>query len=200
MGVLVKGVHEVASDTRDRMIDAAMHGLQHHGLAGMSFTEVLAGSGAARGAIYHHFPGGKRQLVAEAAERQGAQVREHLAGLPTGSPRQVVVAFVALVRPVVAAASEGGGCAVAAVTTRLDADSADLCRVAATAFGSWVDGLAGALTAAGMPPVAAADLAALLVAMLEGAQVLCRASGDLEHFERAARAALAVVGGAANVV
>jgi hypothetical protein len=46
MGVLVKGVREVANDTRDRMIDAAMHGLQHHGLAGMSFTEVLAASGA----------------------------------------------------------------------------------------------------------------------------------------------------------
>ena len=33
----------------------------------MSFTEILDASGAARGAIYHHFPGGKTQLVAEAA-------------------------------------------------------------------------------------------------------------------------------------
>ena len=85
--------------------------------------------------------------------------------------------------------------AVAAVTTRLDADSADLCRVAAAAFGSWVDRLAGALATAGMPAAAARDLAALLVTMLEGAQVLCRGSGDLEHFERAARAALSVVDG-----
>jgi AcrR family transcriptional regulator len=185
------------------MIDAAMRGLQHHGLAGMSFTEVLAGSGAARGAIYHHFPGGKRQLVEEAAERQGRQVLAHLTALaerPARSPRDVVEAFVDLARPVVAAASEGGGCAVAAVTTRLDADSADLCRVAATAFGSWVDQLAGALATAGMPTAAAADLAALLVTMLEGAQVLCRASGDLEHFERAARAALAVVAGTHEAV
>src|SRR4051794_30871976 len=203
MVVLVKGVHRVAGDTRDRMIGAAMHGLQHHGLAGMSFTEVLARSGAARGAIYHHFPGGKRQLVAEAAERQGRQVLEHLTELaarPAGSPREVVEAFVGMVRPVVAAASEGGGCAVAAVTTRLDADSADLCRVAATAFGSWVHRLGGALAAAGMPAGPAADLAALLVTMLEGAQVLCRASGDLEHFERAARAAMAAAGGARDAV
>jgi AcrR family transcriptional regulator len=176
------------------MIDAAMRGLQHHGLAGMSFTEVLAGSGAARGAIYHHFPGGKRELVAEAADRQGRQVVAHLAALPAGSPRGVVTAFVDLVRPVVAAATTGGGCAVAAVTTRLDADGAELCRVAATAFGSWVDGLAAALTTAGMPAGPADDLAALLITMLEGAQVLCRASGDLEHFERAARAALGLSG------
>jgi prevent-host-death family protein len=40
----------------------------------MSFTDILASSsGAARGAIYHHFPGGKTQLVAEAAQRNGAE-------------------------------------------------------------------------------------------------------------------------------
>ena len=49
------------------MIAAAVRSLQHDGAEGMSFTDVLRVSGAARGAIYHHFPGGKSQLVAEAA-------------------------------------------------------------------------------------------------------------------------------------
>ena len=55
------------SDTRTRMIEATVEALQRQGVAGMSFTGVLAASGAARGAIYHHFPGGKAQIVAEAA-------------------------------------------------------------------------------------------------------------------------------------
>ena len=55
----------------------------------MSFTEVLRESGAARGAIYHHFPGGKSQLVAEAAARNGQDVRDHLAALPAGNPVEV---------------------------------------------------------------------------------------------------------------
>jgi TetR/AcrR family transcriptional repressor of lmrAB and yxaGH operons len=184
----------VTSPTRDRMIEAAVRGLQRRGLAGMSFTEVLAGSGAARGAIYHHFPGGKKQLVAEAAARHGADVRDHLGTLPTGSPRAIVEGFLAMVRPAVVAATGGSGCAVAAVTVRLDADSAELCGIAATAFAAWTDRLARALTDAGLGAGPAGDLAALLVALLEGAQVVCRATGDPAPFDRAARACLALVG------
>ena len=38
-------------------------------------TSPSAGK-APRGSIYHHFPGGKRQLAAEAAELEGAQIRD----------------------------------------------------------------------------------------------------------------------------
>jgi TetR/AcrR family transcriptional repressor of lmrAB and yxaGH operons len=64
-----------------------MVNVQRRGVAGMSFTEVLDSSGAARGAIYHHFPGGKAQLVTEAAARNGQDVRAHLATLPADSPK-----------------------------------------------------------------------------------------------------------------
>src|SRR4051812_23226345 len=121
----------MAKDTRTRMVDAAVVALRQRGLAGMSFSDVLAASGAARGAIYHHFPGGKRQLVAEAASRNGQEVRAHLARLPTTSPVAVVEAFLAGVRPVLEESAQGSGCAVAAVTLDLDADSADLRGVAA---------------------------------------------------------------------
>src|SRR4051794_1327954 len=99
----------MAGRTRERMIEAAVLGLRRRGLAGMSFTDVLADSGAARGAIYHHFPGGKRQLVAEAAARNGRDVADYLATLPTTTPRAVVEGFLDLVRPVVAAAAGGSG-------------------------------------------------------------------------------------------
>src|SRR5215470_15459792 len=114
----------MAGDTRTRMIEATVTALQRQGVAGMSFTGVLAASGAARGAIYHHFPGGKAQLVAEAAARNGQDVRA--------------------VRPAVQASACGGGCAVAAVTVRTgaDADNDALRQVAATALSSWADQLA----------------------------------------------------------
>ncbi|WP_216827057.1 hypothetical protein [Streptomyces globosus] len=44
----------------------------------------------------------------------------------------------------------------------------------------------------GMGVLLGCHTAALLVALLEGAQVLCRASGSTEPFERTARAALAL--------
>ncbi|WP_282783835.1 MULTISPECIES: TetR/AcrR family transcriptional regulator [unclassified Nocardia] len=175
--------------TRARMIDAAVDALRRHGLSGMSFTEVLADSGAARGAIYHHFPGGKSELVAEAARLHGREVTDRLAELSGPTPRAVVESFLTFARPVIADATHGRGCAVAAVTTPADTD--DLCRLAATTFTAWADQLTTALTAAGMPASDAADLSQLLITMLEGAQILCRATGDTTPFDRAARAALA---------
>jgi AcrR family transcriptional regulator len=202
----------MASDTRDRMIDATVAALRRHGVAGMSFTEILASSGAARGAIYHHFPGGKAQLVAEAAARNGDDVRAYLAGLPADSPAVVVDAFLALVRPVVAAAAGGSGCAIAAATLGADpaappsedAPSEDapndgapsdgaLRRVAADAFGSWAGQLAERLTTAGMAPAEAADLATTLITLLEGAQILCRATGTLDPFDKVVRTATSLV-------
>jgi TetR/AcrR family transcriptional repressor of lmrAB and yxaGH operons len=184
------------SETRARMIEAAVTALQQRGVAGMSFTEVLQDSGAARGAIYHHFPGGKAQLVAEAAARNGADIRAILAALPASDPVAVVEAFLAAVRPAVAASACGGGCAVAAITVAAgsgtDADGAELRAVAAAAFASWIDQLDERLGAAGLAPAEAADLAATLIALLQGAHVLCRAAGQLEPFDRAARTALAL--------
>jgi len=182
----------MASDTRGRMIEATVAALQRHGVAGMSFTEILTNSGAARGAIYHHFPGGKAQIVAEAAARNGHDVQAHLAQLPVDSPRAVVEAFLEIVRPVMRRSAEGGGCAVAAVTV---ADADDLRQVAAAAFTSWITTLTDRLASAGLARDRAVDLATTLIILLEGAHVLCRAAGSLDPFEQAARTAHALLGG-----
>jgi AcrR family transcriptional regulator len=186
------------ADTRTRMVEAAVAALQQRGAAGMSFSEVLEASGAARGAIYHHFPGGKAQLVAEAAARNGSDVRAALAELAVpapGGPQQVVTAFLDAVRPVLGVSTEGGGCAVAAITVGADPGPPDLRRVAADAFAGWIDELAARLAAAGTPSGEAVDLATTLVTLLEGAHVLCRAAGTLEPFERVARCATELVAG-----
>jgi TetR/AcrR family transcriptional repressor of lmrAB and yxaGH operons len=181
---------DMARETRARMVDAAVVALQQRGLEGMSFTEVLARSGAARGAIYHHFPGGKSQLVAEAAAKHGRDVLARLVDLSATTPRAVAEAFVDFARPVVEASSRGSGCAIAAVTLPVGDDGDELCQVAAAAFASWSGQLAAALSGAGLSAEDAADKAALLITLLEGAQVLSRAAGSTAPFDRAVRAAL----------
>lgn len=179
------------NDTRTRMVQAAVHALQRDGVAGMSFSDVLAASGAARGAIYHHFPAGKTQLVAEAATANAEEVTRGLQALTGSSALDVVDAFLTAVRPVVAASASGAGCAVAAVTVGDEDGDQILKPVAASAFASWTQVLAERLAGAGLPDDQASDLATTLVILLEGAQVLCRAAGTLEPFERAARIAIA---------
>jgi TetR/AcrR family transcriptional regulator, lmrAB and yxaGH operons repressor len=176
-------------DTRTRMIEATIGALQRHGVAGMSFTEILAASGAARGAIYHHFPGGKTQLVAEAATRNGQDIRAQLAALPADTPQAVAHAFLTLVRPVMEASASGGGCAVAALTIRAEAGAAteELRQVADATLSSWTDQLTERLTTAGRRPDQASDLAVTLITLLEGAHVMCRAAGTVKPFDQAAR-------------
>ncbi|MEV4515482.1 TetR/AcrR family transcriptional regulator [Dactylosporangium sp. NPDC049525] len=184
------------NDTRNRMVEAAVGALRRNGVAGMSFTEILTASGAARGAIYHHFPGGKTQLVAEAAALNGREVRARLEHLPGTDPRQVVEDFLALVRPVVIESSTGSGCAVAAVAVGYDAATDQIPHEAsAAAFASWVDALADRLTSAGLDRDDAGDLATTLITLLEGAHVLCRAAGSVEPFDRVCRTAKTLLDG-----
>ncbi len=184
----------MAGDTRERMIEAAVHALQRDGVEGMSFTDVLHESGAARGAIYHHFPGGKGQLVAEAATDNGNEVRALLAQLPAESPVGVARSFLALIRPVVQESAGGSGCAVAAAAMASSAHDHDsLHDAAAVAIGSWISELAGRFGAAGLAQAEAHELASSLVTILEGAHVLARATGGIDRFDETARAVTALI-------
>jgi TetR/AcrR family transcriptional regulator, lmrAB and yxaGH operons repressor len=178
------------------MVEAATQALQRQGVAGMSFTDVLRDSNAARGAIYHHFPGGKLELVAEAGRRNGAEVAERLGQLEGSTPVAVVTAFLDAVRPVLLASTTGGGCAVAALAlgdTGLTSRDIDLREVAETAFAEWARVLAVRLTGAGLARAEAANLAVTLITVLEGAHVLCRAQASIEPFDQVRRTLTSLV-------
>jgi AcrR family transcriptional regulator len=178
------------------MIAAAVHSLQRDGAEGMSFTDVLRASGAARGAIYHHFPGGKSQLVAEAATDNGNEVRAALTQVPAESPAAVVRGFLQLIRPVVAESASGGGCAVAAAAmTKAGPDHDGPQQAAAVAIGSWISEITGRLAVAGLAAPEARELASTLITMLEGAHVLARATGGIECFDQTADALTALIEG-----
>src|SRR5205823_6903723 len=61
----------MADHPRDRMIQSALVLMGEHGVEATSFSQVIEHSGAPRGSIYHHFPGGKAQLVEEATRYAG---------------------------------------------------------------------------------------------------------------------------------
>src|SRR3954471_22966161 len=61
----------IASDSRDRMIKSAALLFRENGYSGTGFSQVIEHSGAPRGSIYHHFPGGKEQLIEEATRYGG---------------------------------------------------------------------------------------------------------------------------------
>ena len=183
----------MAPGTRQRMVEAAAGLLRDGGLEAANFSDVLARSGAARGAIYHHFPQGKSELTRAAVSWTADRVRANLEALGGDDPSQVVAAFFEAIRPVVAEASSGTSCAVAAVVLEAGQRDASLTETAHAALRSWIEALTVRLASAGAAPVPAHQVAVLLITFLEGTQVLCRAAGDLTAFDDASAAVAALI-------
>ena len=53
------------SDTKQKMVQAARQLIRERGYHATAFSDVLELSGAPRGSVYFHFPGGKTQLAIE---------------------------------------------------------------------------------------------------------------------------------------
>src|SRR6185437_6831736 len=64
------------TDTRSRMIHAAVELFRQRGYHATTFSDVVRESGAPRGSTYFHFPGGKAELAREAIARAGDEVEE----------------------------------------------------------------------------------------------------------------------------
>lgn len=188
----------MARDTRTRMIETTARLLQHRGYHGTSLADILAESGAPRGSLYFHFPGGKYQLAIEATraavEHATCEFREALEACP--DPAKAVRAFVEAAAKLLEETEYTFGCPVAPVI--LDATAGvkeleDLCR---QAFEEWVGLLRSAFTAAGIAESRAYALALLVESSIEGLLLIARAYRDSEPVKIVAAELEAVIAAA----
>jgi AcrR family transcriptional regulator len=166
------------------MIQSAALLMRERGVEATSFSEVLAHSGAPRGSIYHHFPGGKAQLIEEATRFAGEFTTAGLAAaLRDSDPIAPVHAFLASWRQILKQSDFGAGCPI--VAAALEGERAPAVReAAATAFVRWEELLAAALEP--HAPGRGHSLATLIIASIEGAVVLARAERSAAPLERVA--------------
>ena len=62
------------SRQRQALVWAAAKLFRRQGYSGTGLRDILAASGAARGSLYHHFPGGKEEIGAAAVTAAGGLV------------------------------------------------------------------------------------------------------------------------------
>jgi|HubBroStandDraft_1064217.scaffolds.fasta_scaffold110188_2 TetR/AcrR family transcriptional repressor of lmrAB and yxaGH operons len=168
-------------EVRQEMVAGAVRLLAEKGLEGTSFGQVLGATGAPRGSTYHHFPGGKPELVAAALDLAGDRASAFLESM-RGEPAPIVVGrFLGLWRRLLEASDMRAGCAVLAVTVA--ADDQALLAHAGRVFRGWRDHLASLLADGGLSEPRARRLAALTISASEGAVVLARAESDWEPFD-----------------
>jgi TetR/AcrR family transcriptional regulator, lmrAB and yxaGH operons repressor len=166
---------------RARMVEGAVRLLATKGVEGTSFAEVLEATGSPRGSVYHHFPGGKPELLHAAldlASERGLAAMEATRGQ---SPKVIIERFLALWRGLLDWSRLTAGCAVVAVTVAATDD--DLLDHAGTIFRTWTGLLTELCAAGGMNEDSARQLAVTVIAATEGAVALCRAERSKEPFE-----------------
>jgi len=160
------------------MVDAAWLLIAERGLEGMSTREVLARTSAPRGSVYHHFPGGRTELIELAIERAQLWTRVQIEAFPAKTPADVVNGYIEIWRRVLQRSSFELGCAAVGVVT--GGHEPGLLDRGAAAFNDAVVALAARYHEVGMKQAEADRLATLLVCAAEGAVVLCRAQRSLD--------------------
>lgn len=167
-------------DSRARMLAATSRLVHERGLHGTSLRDVLEASDAPRGSLYHHFPGGKEQLVLEATVRRVERVTEALAALLCEhDPATAVRLYVLAAAEELEDSGWVFGCPVAPLVLDLEPEASPIAELCRDTFARWQAMLRDALAGAGAAEARADALATLIVAAIEGGLLLARARRDL---------------------
>lgn len=166
--------------TRHRMLETAAEVLREKGAAGVTIDEVLLRSGAPRGSSYHHFPGGRAQLLTEALRYAGDSITAVIDDAARHGCVALVRQFVTFWESSLIACDFAAGCPVVAAAIGSAGDDEALTAIAGDIFGRWREALTRAFTADGFDGADAASLAVTCIASLEGAVVLCRSTRSVD--------------------
>lgn len=153
---------------------------RERGVEGTAFADVIEHSGAPRGSIYHHFPGGREQFVVEVTETAGGFLSDLIRGvIEKKEASDAIRGFAEIWSAVLKESDFQAGCPIAAVAT--DGSAPDEAhRAAGSAFGEWQDLITTEVKRNGASAKAARSFAVLVVAAFEGAVMLCRAQRSIE--------------------
>ncbi|WP_031469423.1 TetR/AcrR family transcriptional regulator [Sciscionella sediminilitoris] len=163
---------------RERLLSSAATLFRRSGIAGCGVAEILAHSGAGRGSIYTHFPGGKAELAEEAVRTTGQDLTDMIStvadqqGLTEG-----LHALIEYWREMLRSTDYAESCPILSAALQNDATAAQ--RAAGEVFQDWHEALTRILRAEPATGERAEALATLVIASIEGAIALARGQHSL---------------------
>jgi AcrR family transcriptional regulator len=173
------------TETRERIIDASAELLRRQGYAATGVKQIVAAAKAPFGSIYHHFPGGKEELGAAAIRRSGALYELLIPAVFDPAPDLVsaVRAFFEGAAVHLEESEYEDACPIATVALEVSSTSDTMREACADVFESWIAAGLPRFTAAGLDEATSRDLVIGMIAGLEGAFVLARASQSTEALQ-----------------
>jgi TetR/AcrR family transcriptional repressor of lmrAB and yxaGH operons len=169
------------NETRATMIEGAIQLLATRGVHGASLLKVLEHTGAPRGSVYHHFPGGKEELILAALDLTGQRHDRFVDRFRGTSAEEITAGYLELWRRILVRSRLESGCPILAVTVSVSAGP--LLDRAGEIFRTSQRRLVDLYEEVGVLRSAAERFVIFLVASAEGAVVLSRAQQDIDPFE-----------------
>ncbi|MCX4587306.1 TetR/AcrR family transcriptional regulator [Streptomyces sp. NBC_01481] len=180
--------------TPERLIEATRELLWERGYVGTSPKAIQQQAGAGQGSMYHHFAG-KPDLALAAIRRTAEELRasaEAALGVE-GTAYERISAYLLRERDVLR------GCPVGRLTMDPDVIADDELRAPVEETLSWLRGRLAAIVQEGRErgelstALVPAEIAATIVATVQGGYVLARASGSTAAFDAGVRGLLALL-------
>ncbi|UYM03694.1 TetR/AcrR family transcriptional regulator [Solicola gregarius] len=170
----------MATTTRNRIVASTAELLRRQGYTATGVKQIVERAGAPFGSIYHHFPGGKEQVSAEAIRTSGA---EYAAVLPLAfddAPDLLtgIRTYFALAASHLEDSDFADACPIATVALEVASTNEPLREATSEVFTSWQEYGTAYFVDRGVGSEVAAELTTALVCALEGAFVITRATRD----------------------
>jgi AcrR family transcriptional regulator len=173
------------TDTRTRLVDSGAELFSRQGYAATGVKQIVTAAKAPFGSMYHHFPGGKEELGAEAIRASGA-IYEQLVPLVFGPAPDLVAGVRAFFAGAAAHLAESGyedACPIATVTLETASSSEPMRAASHDVFEAWITTGLPYYTAAGLSDDIAREQIVSLICALEGAFLLARAARTTEALQ-----------------
>ena len=179
----------MARSTRESILTAAAELMRRKGYGAVGMKEIAEASGAPIGSLYHHFRGGKVQIVREALVNAG-----HAYALLIPSIVDEYSDLGAAIEDVFTQAAEdmaatgfANMCPVASIAAEIADTVEELRETSAGVFTDWVDGGTAYFHARGLDEPRAREVTLALIGALEGAFLLARTLRNTEPLLAAGR-------------
>ncbi|MGW5481006.1 TetR/AcrR family transcriptional regulator [Streptomyces sp. NPDC004008] len=187
-------MYSAAVSTQERLIESTRELLWDRGYVGTSPKAILERSGAGQGSMYHHFKG-KPDLALAAIRRTAEEMRATAQAVLSGpgTPYERIEAYVRRERDVLR------GCPVGRLTMDPDVIASDALRAPVDETIDWLREQLAQVVEEGKEQgqfarsLDAEEIAATVLASVQGGYVLARASGSPAAFDTAVRGLMSLL-------
>jgi AcrR family transcriptional regulator len=183
-------INQVPTDTRRRIIDAAMHLFWEKGYGTTSIADILSRAGVNSGSLYHFFPGKQDLLIAVLDTYVDGIDQMLLAPAWRGvdDPIEKIFRLLAGYREALQQTDCTYGCPIGSLALEIHEPDPAVRERLAQNFSNWTEAIEKQLGEAGdrLPPdVDRRALAEFVLTTMEGGVMLARSYRDIAYFDRA---------------